>query len=138
MKTFTGSSFDEETGTLTLNFTEHSITYLKANMPYIVKWENDGSTIVNPKFEQVFVEFNYEEDPIIIGDEENDPAVFGGNYVQSTFPPYEEGYRNFLYMGADNKLYFPNNTSEMFFINCFRAYFKLREDPSAADLEESP
>ena len=132
VKTLESSSFNSETGTLTLNFTHSSLTKIEAGMPYIIKWDTTGDNISNPKFENVTIN---SDDPIDVG-EETDVVQFGGIYERSTFPYNEGGFRRFLYMGADNKLYYPDGTADMFHINCFRAYFTLNGieagDPASA------
>ena len=131
VRTLESSSFDGATGTLTLNFSTSSLTKIEAGKPYIIKWATTGANISNPTFENVTVNC---DDPIEVGEEGVDPVVFFGIYEQSTFLHNEEGFKNFLYMGAGNKLYYPDGTAEVFYINCFRAYFRLADDLTAGDL----
>jgi hypothetical protein len=41
VKTLSSSDYDNETGTLTLNFTDN-LREIEAGKPYIVKWDGDG------------------------------------------------------------------------------------------------
>lgn len=60
MKTLASTSFVD--GTLTLNFSENSLTSIEAGKPYIVKWtkeagyvDDDAHNIVNPVFNNVTI-----------------------------------------------------------------------------------
>ena len=120
IKTLNACSFNEETGTLTLNFRDDNS--IQANTPYIIKWnkptdEDESATVVNPTFKGVSI-----EDPIMSGIL---PYVDAGD-VQfiGRFAPKElkANDRTILYMGSNNKLYYP--TADMK-IGAFRCYFKL-------------
>ena len=134
VRTLVSSRYDKSNNTLTLNFSESSLDAIEAGKPYIIKW-NGGDDIVNPKFEGVTISVDPENMIIPVGEENVDPVVFTGSYMQSNFPKDEKGYRDILYMGADNKLYFPDGTAD-FTINCFRAYFMLQNDLTADDLSQ--
>ena len=54
VKTLSGSSYDESTNTLTLDFSE-DLTAIEAGKPYIVKWIN-GEDIIYPMFTGVIVD----------------------------------------------------------------------------------
>ena len=118
-----------ENSTLTLNFTD--ATEIEAGTPYIVKWNATTPNYVeNPVFNNVTI--SNANNPV-----ETDVVDFVG-----TFSPYDiftEEKTN-LYLGADNKLYYPageNLTS--FTVNAFRAFFQLKNgltagEPTAPDL----
>ncbi len=138
VKTLESSWFDKNTGTLNLTFSEGSKKSIEPGIPYIVKWPSDGTVIENPKFNHVVVEYDPEEDPKAIGNEETDAAIFYGNYVQVVFPENTDPdtFNRILYMGANNKLYYPKANGNVT-INCFRGIFQLREDLAATDLQDN-
>lgn len=120
IKTLESSSFKEETGTLKLTFRNDNS--IQANTPYIIKWNkptdvNESSVVVNPTFKGVSI-----EEPDMPG---MLPHVDAGD-VQfiGRFAPYalKANDRKTLYMGPDNKLYYP--TADMT-IGAFRCYFKM-------------
>jgi len=103
-------------GTLTLNFTEdaNNLTTIEAGKPHIVKWANQTPDYVeNPVFNNVTISST---DPT---DVTGAAANFHGIYS-----PYNTGGedKTMLYMGADNKVYYPNAAMT---IGAFRAYFQL-------------
>lgn len=138
VKTLESSWFDKNTGTLNLTFSEGSKKSIEPGIPYIVKWPSDGTVIENPKFNHVVVEYDPEEDPKAIGNDETDAAIFYGNYVQVVFPENTDPdtFNRILYMGANNKLYYPKANGNVT-INCFRGIFQLREDLAATDLQDN-
>lgn len=127
LSAFTGTPLDGATvmtlsdalfnnGTLTLNFVD--ATAIEAGKPYIVKWAKDTNhpTIDNPVFEGV----------TLAGDAsavETTTVHFIGSYNPLIIS--EEGDKKLLYMGGDNKVYYPNGAMN---INAFRAYFYLQGD----------
>lgn len=122
VKTLESASFSN--GTLTLNFSENGLTAIKAGKPYIVKWDDTESTeqtdITNPEFSGVTINNK-------ITNVETEVVTFSG-----IFSPYSiEGEdRTLLYLGGDNKLYYPND--EMTIGSC-RAYFKLEDGLTAGE-----
>jgi len=123
--TLESSEFDA--GTLTLNFsTANSIS---AGVPYIVKWSNGGDDINSPYFYDVTI--NSTE-----GQSGTGPATFVGCINPITIP--EDGSENtdYLYLGAENTLYWPESSVT---IKAFRAYFKLNGitagDPAASQIK---
>lgn len=120
-KTLTSASLTG--GTLTLMF-GNAVTELKAGVPYIIKWNNDATnpTISNPVFQNV-----------IVKDELNPVEQTGITFV-ATYAPVEigdDGDNTILYLGANNKLYWPN--TEMT-IGTQRAYFKLTGNHNQANI----
>lgn len=114
IRTFTSSSFNEADGELTLNFSsEGEVTSITAGTPYIIKWSG-GEDIYSPVFKQVTIK-NVE------GSAGNGVATFKG-----IFNPYypTAGDKNTLFIGGENKLYFPEEGSTVT-IGAFRAYFEL-------------
>ena len=121
---------DFSNGTLTLDFTDKdAVTTLEAGKPYIISWTKpdgyvayDGtnaaecSDLVNPVFTGVTVS-------TATANVETDCVDFIG--ILSPTVLYESGAeKTNLYMGADNKLYYP--TVEGFKLNACRGYFKLK------------
>ena len=118
VKTLASSSFDNNTSTLTINFS--TVTEIKAGMPYIVKWES-GENITDPMFSDVTIKNT-------VTTNEKGVVRFVG-----TFSPFEIKGENkeMLYMGADNKLYYPNGSMV---IGSCRAYFMLLNGVQADDI----
>lgn len=113
VKTLSSTDYDSEMGTLTMNFSDNQATIL-AGRPYIVKWES-GTDLVNPKFNDVVIQ------RISTASISTTYADFKGSYTPIVI--YDED-KIMLYLGADNKLYYPNG--EMTIGSC-RAYFILKD-----------
>ena len=96
-----------------MNFSDNQATIL-AGRPYIVKWES-GTDLVNPKFNDVVIQ------RISTASISTTYADFKGSYTPIVI--YDED-KTMLYLGADNKLYYPNG--EMTIGSC-RAYFILKD-----------
>ena len=110
IRTLGSASFAD--ATLTLNFTDAGTTGITAGTPYIVKWSS-GSHIQNPKFENVTIDNTYNTI-------KTDVVSFIGIYSPCSIG--EEGDNTMLYLGDDNKLYYPNGEMT---INSCRAFFQL-------------
>lgn len=111
VKTLRSSSFDSSTGTLTLNFSE-ALTRIEAGTPYIIKWDkaddyvdDDEHNIVNPVFTDVTISY-----VVTISDAQSEtPESACAEFVGSFSPVnLEANDRSVLYLGADNKLYYPS------------------------------
>ena len=108
------STLDEE-GTLTLNFKE--ATAITAGTPYIVKWESNADPIENPVFTGVKLSTS-------------EPSRADGDYIfYGCFDPTNISGQNYLYLGAENTLYYPETPIE---IGAFRAYFIAGEESGNA------
>lgn len=119
VKTLASTAFAD--GTLTLNFSENNLTSLEAGKPYIVKWAS-GDNITNPMFTNVTIN-NVADNNVV-----TDKVTFCG----ITSPKTIEGEdKSVLYLGADNKLYYPSTAMT---IGACRAYFQLAEGLTAGDL----
>lgn len=128
VKTLESASFNEESGELTLNFTENSLTAIEAGKPYIVKWAS-GDNIESPTFTNVTISTTTPTDITPTGSGSDGSVTFKG-----TFGPVaigEGGDNTKLYLGNGNKLYWPSREMS---INSFRAYFQLNGNiaPSSA------
>ena len=105
-------------GTLTLNFT--AAETIPAGTPFIIKWDESGTDITNPVFEGVTIS-NATNDATI-----EDVLTFTGTYAPVSIPA--DGDNTKLYLGAANKLYYPNAAMT---IGCQRAYFQLADGITA-------
>ena len=124
--------------TLYLNFMP--ATSIEAGKPYIVKWATPAANIVNPVFRGVIVtaqakeipnpyRYTYEDPEYITVAAPTDVSFSGGKFC-GTYDPtviYNDEH-NMFYLGADNKLYWPN--TENFSVKAFRAYFNLSPAPA--------
>jgi hypothetical protein len=96
-----------ENGTLTLTFS--SVKSITAGQPYIIKWDS-GDDIKDPIFTGVTITAPQ-------------PGSVGGDFsFKGTFSPKTINGQNYLYLGAENTLYYPSSDVT---IGAFRAYFKL-------------
>ena len=111
VKTLESSSFNKADGTLTLNFSDN-LTKIEAGKPYIVKLTSVYPIGPDIKFENVKITNSIS--PVV-----TDEVTF-----QGIFSPYaiEGEDRTLLYLGAGNKLYYPNDAMT---IGSCRAYFEL-------------
>lgn len=115
------SSFDASTGTLTISFSPTS--EIKAGIPVLIKWEGDGTNnIVNPVFNNVTI--NPEQFEAV-----SDHIDFVGTFSPENL--YQDEEKTKLYLGADNKLYYP--AASPFKVNSFRAYFRLKNGLTAGE-----
>ncbi len=110
-----GTGFNEETGVLTLNFTD--ATSIVAGKPYIVKWATTGQEISNPVFDDVTIS-RIKPQTVTSNDKK---VSFMGTYDYIAFDTDD---RSILYMGAENTLYWPKSSAS---IGAFRAYFQLTD-----------
>ena len=108
--------------TLTLNFT--AATTIPAGTPFIIKWDESGTDITNPVFEDVTIDAE-KHDATIAG------VTFTGTYAPVTIT--DGGDNTKLYLGAANKLYYPNAAMT---IGCQRAYFQLAAGEPAGEIEQ--
>ncbi len=119
VKTLESSSFNETDGTLTLNFSDN-LTKIEAGKPYIVKLTSLYPIGPDLKFENVKIKNS------------KSPVVTDAVSFQGIFSPYaiEGEDRTLLYLGGDNKLYYPNAAMN---IGSFRAFFRLQGGLTAGD-----
>ena len=109
------TGFDSSTGTLYLFFQD--ATSIEAGMPYIVKWATaEPNYFEAPVFSGVYID-NITPTGITSSD---GMVTFTGTYAPIEIG--KEGNVTILYLGSDNKLYYPN--AEMT-VGCQRAYFQL-------------
>ena len=120
-RTMESATLEGETLKLTFG---NPVETLKAGVPYIIKWsagssegteETEGSEyILNPIFRNVIVK--NERHPFY-----GDYIEFSGNYDKFTVDKEDQ---NFLFLGANNKLYYPDGNAPTNLGAC-RAYFYL-------------
>ena len=124
------ADFTYQTGQLDADGTMHIFFQectASANIPYIVRWSGGGSDIVNPVFTNV--QIIYCDEPHEITSCEGD-HLFDGNltFVGTGYAPVDiyTADKTNLYLGADNKLYYPwGEGMTEFDVGPFRAYFRL-------------
>ncbi len=103
-------------GTLYLYFKDAD--EIEAGKPYLIKWTNDVTNIVSPiKFSNVEIKG---ASPEIIESADGKVSIIG-NYDPVTLTG---GDASNLYLGADNKLYYPAEGKDRI-INAFRGYFHV-------------
>lgn len=112
LKTLSGSDYDSETGTLTLNFAD--ATSIEAGRPYLIKWTRSGEW-TNPIFNYVTISDNQKTAT-------TDYVDFYGFFSPVSL---EADDRSVLYLGADNTLYWPSTDMT---VGACRAVFQLHND----------
>ena len=119
------TGFESQTGTLHLNFT--TATSISAGTPYIIKWAN-GDNLVAPAFSSVDITNTGLVDNIVSND---GYLKFKGTYSPKNIYTAD---KTFLYLGSDNKLYYPSGENMTSFnVNACRAYFELLNGLTAGD-----
>ena len=128
IKTLSSSAFDPATGTLTLNFVDSET--IEAGKPYLVRWDEDVDNWQDEE-DELHTLSNLEFEPAVI---DNTLRPVMSSYVDfvGSFSPVSltGGDKSVLYLGADNKLYYPS--ADMTVGSC-RAVFRLK-DITAGDL----
>lgn len=118
-RTMESASLQDET--LKLTFADQ-VDKLEAGVPYIIKWETSETSaikFVNPVFRNVVLngeDNSFRSDDMLVR--------FVGNYDFQTFT---EENQNILFLGAQNKMYYPDGLAPTKIGAC-RAYFKLGSD----------
>ena len=119
VKTLESSAFNENNGTLTLNFSDAS--KIEAGKPYLVKWASTGGTNLT------VIQFGNVTISNTTTDVKTDEVTFKG-----IFSPYAISGedKTILYIDADNKLCYPNAAMT---IGACRAYFQLQDGLTAGE-----
>ncbi len=115
VRALSSTSYDSASGTLTLNFTTSD--EITAGTPFILKWENNGQgDITNPEFEDVTIPEN-----VAAGNSTPDNSYVS---FRGSFSPIglEANDKSVLYLGAENKLYWPSASMT---VGSCRAVFAL-------------
>jgi hypothetical protein len=103
---------------------------LVAGVPYLLKWPNTNEVISELVFHNVTITKSKGDTIIGVNDEERTDLVrFIGNLDQELLGIYN---KNYLFLGAANTLYWPNDESKL---KGFRAYFDI---PSLLNPASSP
>ena len=118
LKTLSSSNYDSETGTLTLNFED--ATTIEAGKPYIIKWTGNTEWL-SPEFTSVTIK---NVDAAVT----TDYVTFQGNFSPVSLKAND---KSVLYLGADNKLYYPSQNRTM---GSCRAVFRLHNGLAVGDL----
>ena len=111
--------FDGTTLVANLNFTEVSPSgeqrgVIPAGTPFIIKWDNKGTTIEEPEFTSV---------TISSATTNNEQAFLGGSFKGSFSPvSFTANDKTKLFLGAGNNLHWPSANMTL---GAFRAYFDL-------------
>ena len=111
------SSLDGE-GTLTLAFDAAGST-ISAGTPFIIKWNEEGTDLVNPEFRGVVIN-NGTPTAETFSNAFGDDGSFVGTY--SPFSITEENIDNIVMLSGDNKLGYSNKTRTL---RSFRAHFEI-------------
>ena len=119
------TGFDAATGTLNLDFVPAG--EIEPGVAYIVRWNKpDGYEghesdydISNPTFTGVSISSEEPDDHAVVS--RDGYVQFTGTYSPAAIYTAE---KTNLYLGADNKLYYPTATD--FTVNACRAYFQLK------------
>ena len=111
VKEFTGSGYDADTQTLTLNF--GNAASIAAGTPYLVKV---SETVDGPTFEGVTQDWT--ANPVTPTNADG-PVTFVPVLTPTELTAND---RTKLFLGAENKLYYPSANVT---VNGFRAYFQL-------------
>ena len=124
LRTLTDIDYDEENDIVTLNFDEAMGMYadygypgMVGDHPYIIKWAA-GSNVENPEFANVTIS----SDQYYAGgatDDESIQVQFYGTYDWMEFPDTDQ---SFLFLGADNTLYYPEGGAS---VAATRGFFYL-------------
>ena len=109
-------------GTLTLNFNAAPTT-IPAGTPFIIKWNNMGTTIEEPEFTGITINSNASTE-----------VPFPGGSIKGSFSPvsFTANDRSILFLGAENKLYYPTANMN---INSCRAYFQLNDGSNVKEFK---
>jgi len=110
------STYIKGTDEVVLCFKENTDFY--QGIPYIIK---PATAVNNPRFENVVI-----KEPTA-GKTEKEHAIFQGTYFKKQL---QAGNQNLLYLGQNDKLYFPNSGDESS-MNGLRAYFEIKQEPGA-------
>lgn len=124
LRTLTDIDYDEENDIVTLNFDEAMGMYadygypgMVGGNPYIIKWAA-GSNVENPEFANVTIS-NAQYYTGGATDDESIEVQFYGTYDWMEFPDTDQ---SFLFLGADNTLYYPEGGAS---VAATRGFFYL-------------
>ena len=110
--------------TLNIDFTDAPAT-IPAGTPFVIKWDNTGVNLTDAQL--VFPQVTINKTPTPVEQADID---FIGSYVPTVVGA--NGDNTMLYLGADNKLYWPNGA---WTLGAQRAYFSLKNGFCATDAE---
>lgn len=124
VRTLDSAEFNDETGTLTLNFIEEgAVTAVNAGTPFIIKWDNTGENLTEDNLVFSSVTINNQLHDVEFDLDADTPGTkgitFHGTYAYLSF---DETDRSILFLVADNELCYPEAGG---YIGAQRAYFQL-------------
>lgn len=123
VRALSASSFDNNSGLLTLTFAADPTNSIEAGVPYIVKWETTSTTPLTTP-----MEFKGATIHNSVNDTETTNVTFSGVFTSGT--SLGAPSTQYLYLGSDDKLYFPN--AEAVPIGIYHAYFELNLSDQSA------
>lgn len=106
---------------------------LVAGVPYLLKWANTGEKLTELIFYNVTITKSKGDTIVGVNDEEERLVRFIGNLDQQHLGINN---KNYLFLGANNTLYWPNTDNNMY---GFRAYFdipSLLSSPAASPVRQ--
>ena len=115
-----GLSYNEQTSILTIDMTEADA--ITEGHPYLIKWEADDENITDPVFHQVQLK------------NATSTSVIDSNvscYANINPHAVTANDQKTLFLGAENKLYYPDNDGN---INSCRCYFTLSDAAAGAKI----
>lgn len=133
------SSTSFENGVLTINFTkvtdDFGLGELTAGIPYLVRWPKDQFYDNSPdEYDLIGVRFENVTISNSLANTSTDYVDFIGTYSPEVIYQ-EDDEKTELYLGADDKLYYP--ATEDFTINACRGYFRLKNGLTAGEGTEN-
>lgn len=127
IRTFKEAAWDATNKRLTINFSETNDGKIEAGVPCIIRWgtpeNNPGDVIVDPVFSNVSVEIT-DQSWFRDNDEYNTyETVSGGLRFQAQIAPVQlSANSRSLLLGAENKLYKPNDALWVYATNAYFTY----------------
>ena len=121
VKRFSGSEYDANEGIVSVRFA--NATTIQAGVPYLVRW-SQASRVKNPVFQNVIIK------NVDLQADKQGPLTFLGTYSPVVLP---EGSDRILYMGDDNRLFYPESAVT---VNAFRAFFTLGGSASSSSVRQ--
>lgn len=102
---------------------------MRAGVPYIIKWNNTGAYLTNPKFQGVVPRITAPVD-YDNGASADARVRFRGTFSQQALAAQDQ---SILFMGGNNTLYYPGSSGVN--IGACRAYFQTGSGASAPQLD---
>ncbi|MBQ8154330.1 MAG: hypothetical protein IJ069_11795 [Prevotella sp.] len=125
IRRFKNASWDSENKKLTINFSESNEEKIDAGVPYIIRWGTPetatGEVINNPSFANVTISNDLYDNEELDDPDNTYETTSGGLTFEGQIAPVQvTASSRSLLLGAENKLYKPQNA---FYVYATRAYF---------------